>query len=513
MTLARSENRRCILVTVFLMVTLMLYSQQSILEKNIKLPGNTLKASRALNEISRITGVIFTYDTQILNTERTVTLPLSETPLHELLDSVTGDKSILYSVIGKHIILYRNIPDEAPSSETPQSILPVTLSGKIIDSETAEPLQFATIGIKHIGKGTITNNDGKFILKVTKECLDDTLTISYVGYLSRLVPVKSLAGNIMTISLDRDFISIPEIIVRYKDPLGIINKAVASIAENYGTSPAMLTGFYREGVYRKKEPQIYTEAVLQVFKSPYARSLLNDQIKVIRSRKIENLDAKDTLAVRLKAGLVSAMSLDGMRELFDFINPQTTDNYYYRLTDIVTIDGKNAYVISFEQKEWITEPLMKGEIYINVDDNGVMLAEFEINPIHILETQEAFISKLPKGYSMKPEYIRYMTQYRNIDGRYYLSHVRGDLGFLARGKKMLFNSHFNVFFEFAVTNHRTGDVERFDRDEIAPVYSVFSRQVTGYDNEFWKDFNFLKPEDDLIEALDRLNLKLGEFGN
>jgi hypothetical protein len=114
---------------------------------------------------------------------------------------------------------------------------------------------------------------------------------------------------------------------------------------------------------------------------------------------------------------------------------------------------------------------------------------------------------------MKPEYVRYRTRYRNVDGRYYLSHVRGDLGFLARGKKKLFNSHFSVFFELAVTDHHLSNVERFDHDELAPAYSVFSKTITGYDAEFWKDFDFLKPEDDIMEALEKLNVRLGEFGN
>ncbi len=47
----------------------------------------------------------------------------------------------------------------------------------------------------------------------------------------------------------------------------------------------------------------------------------------------------------------------------------------------MTIDDETAFVISFSQKDGITEPLMKGEVYINVDNYGVMLAEFEINPL------------------------------------------------------------------------------------------------------------------------------------
>ncbi len=167
----------------------------------------------------------------------------------------------------------------------------------------------------------MTNNNGDFILKITDEWLNDTLSFLYVGYINRPIPVRSMPGNIMTISMERDFIPIPEIIIRAQDPVFIIGKTVSSVASNYGTTPVLLTGFYREGVYRKKEPQIYSEAVVQIYKSPYARSLQNDQMKVIRSRKIENLEAEDTLAVRLKAGLSSSLTLDGMRNMFDFLDP------------------------------------------------------------------------------------------------------------------------------------------------------------------------------------------------
>ncbi|MCK7531465.1 MAG: hypothetical protein MZV63_10740 [Marinilabiliales bacterium] len=61
-----------------------------------------------------------------------------------------------------------------------------------------------------------------------------------------------------------------------------------------------------------------------------------------------------------------------------------------------------------------------------------------------------------------------------------------------------------------MTDHQTENVVRFEHEELAPVYSVFSNTISGYDPEFWKDFDFLKPEDDLMEALGRLKIRLGE---
>ena len=506
-----TEKRILILVAGLFFLTLQLFPQENILERRVRMPGNSIRASRALSEVSRLTGYIFTYDTRIIDEDRVFTLPPSDMTVSEILDSVTGNPDIRYSVIEKHIILYRDMITETPGSVTDSLPEQHVLSGKVIDAETSEPLPFATVGISHSGRGMVTNNNGDFILKVTGESLNDTLSVSYVGYINRRIPVRSMPGNVMTISMERDFIPIPEIIIRAQDPVLIIGKTISSVASNYGTTPVLLTGFYREGVYRKKEPQIYSEAVVQIYKSPYTRSIQNDQMKVIRSRKIENLEAEDTLAVRLKAGLSSTLTLDGMRNMFDFLDPMSFSSYDYHLTDIVTVDGETAFVISFSQKDWVTEPLMKGDVYINVDNYGVMLAEFEINPLFIAQTGQSYISRLPRNYSMKPEYVRYRTRYRYIDGRYYLSHVRGDLGFFAKGRKKFFSSRFNIFFELAITDHQTENVVRFEHEDLAPVYSVFSNTVNGYDPEFWKNLDFLKPEDDLMEALSRLKVRLGEF--
>ena len=487
--------------------------QKSILDSTFTFRAGSVKTINALNLITKATGYNFTYDSRLINPEIKTEMTFSDVPLNVILDDILKRDSLVYSVIDKYIIISKAVPHPSPAKDTLTPAQSFYISGLIVDDETLEPLPFATVAIKNKGRGTVANSNGEYGINIPPDCLKDTLYVSYLGYIGRDIPVEASPGNNFTITMQKEFIPIPEIIIRTQVPQEIIYKTLSAIDENYGTTPAMLTGFYREGVYRKKEPQIYLEAVVKIYKSAYARTLYNDQIKVIKSRKIENLEAKDTLAVRLKAGLSSSLTLDGMKELFDFLDPESFNSYDYHLTDIVTIDEQTAYVISFAQKSWVTEPLMKGDVYINVDNYAVILAEFEINPLYIDQTRQSYISRLPHDYSMRPEYVRYRTLYRCVDGRYYLSHVRGDLGFLARGKRKLFNSHFNVFFELAVTDHRLTNVERFDHDELAPVYSIFSQTITGYDVEFWKDFDFLKPEDDIMEALKKLNVRLGEFGN
>ncbi len=500
------------LVTGLLIFPLQSLSQESALDRLIRLPGSSITVSGAMSEITRLTGYLFTYDTHIISTNRSFAITEGEVPLKQLLDSVAGDSSTRYLIQGRHIILYRETASREESLLTAaHDTLYYLISGKITDQESGEPLPYATIGIVDRGKGTVTNHDGNFTLRVDPGYIDDTLTVSYLGYINRYLPVRSLPGNVMTITLERDFIPIPEVIIRVQDPLQIVQKTLSSVADNYSARPAVMSGFYREGVYRRREPQIYSEAVVRIWKSPYTRSLLNDQIRVLRSRKIENLEAKDTLAVRLKAGLGATLSLDGIKHQFDFIDPRSFNSYEYHLRDIVTIDQQTAYVISFRQREWVVEPLMQGDLYINADNYSLILAEFEVSPAHVGETAAAYVSRLPKGYMVKPQYVRYRTRYRKLDNKYILSHVRGDLGFIARGKKRLFSSRFTVFFELAITDYQAEHADRFDHEELTPAHTIFSLTIDGYDESFWQGFDFLTPEDDLVTALERLKVRLGEF--
>jgi hypothetical protein len=262
---------------------------------------------------------------------------------------------------------------------------------------------------------------------------------------------------------------------------------------------------------KKDELQIYSEAVLQIYKSAYSGSLLGDQIKVYKSRKLENRDFDDTLAIRLKAGLSTCLELDGAKQIFDFIERGTMAEYTYRISDIVTYDDEAAWVIDFEQREGVETPLFRGSIYINTDDFAILSTDFELHPKYIHKLKDSFILSTSRGYITWPASVKYMVSYRKVNNRYFLNHVRGDLVFFSKQKKKLFNSQFNVFFELAITGINIKDVSRFEREELAPIHSVFSKTIDDYDPGFWQNQDFLKPEDNLLQALKNLNVRLLEF--
>ncbi|SDG69784.1 carboxypeptidase-like regulatory domain-containing protein [Winogradskyella thalassocola] len=52
----------------------------------------------------------------------------------------------------------------------------IVMTGTILDSESNNPIEFVNIGVLHKNKGTISNLNGKFSLRVSKEFKNDSLT-------------------------------------------------------------------------------------------------------------------------------------------------------------------------------------------------------------------------------------------------------------------------------------------------------------------------------------------------
>jgi hypothetical protein len=181
------------------------------------------------------------------------------------------------------------------------------------------------------------------------------------------------------------------------------------------------------------------------------------------------------------------------------------------MTDIVTYEDESAFVIEFEQREDIDLPLYKGTIYINTVDFGILHAEFELNKALVHKMKDLFVSNKTRGFNTWPVSAKYSVSYRKMNNRYFLSHVRGDLLFSSNQKKKLFNTQFSVFLELAITDINLKNVTRFEREELAPIHSIFSKTITTYDALFWGDQNFLRPEDNLLQALKNMNVKLQEF--
>ena len=124
----------------------------------------------------------------------------------------------------------------------------ITISGKVVDLETNEPLPFSSVSIKGKSIGTITNADGDFDFHIPSEYTNDLLSISLIGYESYEVPAWTLLGKPgQVIKLNKFTLYLDEVVVSETLTGGdILQIALSHIPENYPMEPYMVEGFYRD---------------------------------------------------------------------------------------------------------------------------------------------------------------------------------------------------------------------------------------------------------------------------
>jgi hypothetical protein len=119
-----------------------------------------------------------------------------------------------------------------------------------------------------------------------------------------------------------------------------------------------------------------------------------------------------------------------------------------------------------------------------------------------------FISRKSKGFTGKPLSVKYDVSYRKFNDRYILNRVRADLVFKVRKKKDLFSSEFQTFFDMIILHAEPKTEENFANDNLAQKNSVFIDNNYSYDADFWGRDNYIKPEKDIEDALNEINVKL-----
>lgn len=85
------------------------------------------------------------------------------------------------------------------------------INGRIISKEEKQNLPYVNIGIKKKNRGTVSDENGNFVLALNSKFFGDTLTISFVGFYELNIPVKKIvAENIHEFALYKKVFTLRE---------------------------------------------------------------------------------------------------------------------------------------------------------------------------------------------------------------------------------------------------------------------------------------------------------------
>lgn len=155
-------------------------------KENAGAPGKTLTVEmrnktvkEVLNYIEKKSDYVFFYSSGTIDTDRKVSVSVKNKPVTVVLDQLFKDTGVKYSISGNQISLSGKGAKKSASVSPRETAPDRMLKGKVLDSETQEPLVGVSVLAEGENRGAVTDLDGNYEIGVSK---GTKLQFSYVGY-------------------------------------------------------------------------------------------------------------------------------------------------------------------------------------------------------------------------------------------------------------------------------------------------------------------------------------------
>ncbi|MBN1819916.1 MAG: carboxypeptidase-like regulatory domain-containing protein [Prolixibacteraceae bacterium] len=482
------------------------YQNNSVLNIPVSVNASDITLTEALSEISRKANVYFSYDASIIVSDRLVSLNVNNQPVRDVLKSLFDTS--MFSFIEKENQIIISFSEDTDPGDLNRILEPenkeyITLSGQLVDEKNNDPLLFASVSVFNKPIGTITNTEGKFILKIKHDLSSDPIVLSCVGYSQKILTVSELQKKEI-IALHPVSILIKEVRVNAISPYEILDNVVARIDENYGNDLMMMKGFYRETLKQDEDYIKVSEAVIDILKSEYSNTSREDKIRIVKGRKSSDVSPFQWVNFKLMGGPTTMTQLDILKTMGNFIDPEYRNLYKYDIDRVIWFHNHPVFVLRFKPARNDLFLCYEGELYIDRETYAVLHVDFGFSKKGLRIAEQSLIKKRPKDFKVKPENVRYNVDYRYTNGICYLYSAKASIVFKVRHKIENINSKFFSVSELLVTDFKKSQIKRFPRKEVFNKTDIFAENIDSFDEDFWGSFNIFKPDEDLQGAIENL---------
>ena len=371
------------------------------------------------------------------------------------------------------------------------------VQGKVIDSETGEPVPFASIGVMGTSKGTSSNSNGEFSILITDQA---TLEVTSLGYQS--TRVRTIKED-MVVELRSIARELPTLVITTKkiNPRKVVRKAFANKKNNYKQGPFSQEFFYRHycmdnGVYGR-----LIEAYVDLYK-PFGYQKVQTKagekeslrIKQLR-RSMDNTDfsiSHEPISVVsiLNSDVIGYQQSSGTEHQSIFNNVSNLrndlDDYSFENRGISYYNDLQVYEIAYNYK--------KDSVLLS---SGGYLPLTRIEGIMYVTTEDYAIVKMEEVKNFENSTVTTTTYYRQYNDVYYPYH------FIKEGLNIgTDNSSHSYHIELMSANINEGADNAFD-GQIPDDEGLMD---IPYDSMFWANNTNLKTtrlENEIIRDLGR----------
>lgn len=357
----------------------------------------------------------------------------------------------------------------------------ITLSGKVIDKETKEPLPFATLGIKDKSIGTITNLQGEFDFHIPADLRNDLFMLSMLGYKPFSAPVWTLMdAKPLVIEVEKSTLMLNEVTVADSLRGGeILMIALSRIEQNYPMQPYLMDGFYRD---LKKVGGTYIsllEAAVKIYdedyREPRNKYKLRERVALQEVRRSIGYASRFTSYFDQDNLLEDLLLHNSVR----YRHFPLEELFYESLTREKDTEYNNqqVFVISYSRDYRL-------RVYVEKSNYAIIHVEFE-------STLEEPLTK-KRGMESRFVRLKRVIDFKPFLGKYYLNYLTVDSNvnwYDIRTKELKFETELNQ--SLLINEVVPNTIRRVPATEKMRNYGL-QYQDQPYNKAFWDNYNVIK---------------------
>ncbi|GAB1374966.1 carboxypeptidase-like regulatory domain-containing protein [Bacteroidales bacterium] len=412
-------------------------------------------------------------------------------------------KTIFRNLTGLIIAVLLLAPGERAWSQSDKGFF--TISGIVKERGSQKRLEYSVVALKGSNVGTIANANGEFSIKIKEGTDSKAIIFSHLGYSNFELPIDGTSKNDITIFLDTKTSLLDPVTIIGMDGRAIVERAIEKIGTNYSSKNGTLSGFYRETVKKRRSYINVSEAVVEIFKTPYGDGVERDAVQVYKGRKLVSPDPKDTLMVKLLGGPNLSIYLDIVKNPDLILSKENLAMYSFTLEESVTIGERAHYVVSFQPQVIMPYALYYGKLFIDKESFTFSRAEYRLSMNDKGKATMAILKRKPFGMHFKPEEVSFLVTYRESGGVALLHYIRSEINFRCDWKKRLFSTSYSIVSENVITDAKMDEAKKISgRLAFKDSHSLSDKVNNFSDENFWEDYNIIEPDESLENAVNRL---------
>jgi CubicO group peptidase (beta-lactamase class C family) len=395
----------------------------------------------------------------------------------------------------------------------------IKIRGIVRNAATGEPIPYATIRLTGKAIISMTNEKGRFLFKVPADGKDDSLYVTHIGFTPLTLPVRTTDTGTRKIALTESPTQLTAVEVKPPNPLELIRKAIQKIPENYPDSPFQLTGFYRLDGTKDLKIVDLSEAVFNIYIDGYQGK--DNQFHLVKSRVDKDLTAfngSDQVSMGYKPGGILGFDFERNIDKWELFRAGAPKEYLFKYKGVVDYNGKEAFLITFEEKPGIKKALTDGRLYLDADDLAFLELDEKMNREGLKYYDEwSRLQHLLSGmfhFSIRLLSDSMSITYRKYGSKYYLSHcTKTSDYYIAGGDRNYLLNPLSVRTNYLITGIDSANVQPIPRDESLREHASIEGQSkilndtkdspdrSDTTDSFWANYNLIEAEFNVDSAI------------